>query len=152
MMILATHPNVLHVSERMRASDAREIYATSWADDPADLAARVMMAPGFTWTAHGDDGEPIAVIGSAPLWPNMWQAYAFATDRWPEVYREVTKHALRYMIPGLENSGVHRAQCASIEGHDDAHRWLEFLGASRTSTLDGYGKGGERFFIYSWSR
>ncbi len=53
-------------------------------------------------------------------------------------------------IPGLEARGIHRAECLSIEGHDEAHRWLRWLGARREASLPLRGRDGETFHLYAW--
>ena len=139
----------LYVTTRLRAADAREIYATRIDEDPARLAADAAARVPFAWCAG--KGEPIACIGVVPLWPGVWEAWMFATDRFSEIGLPLTRFAKRGIIPAVAAAGAHRIHCHSIEGHDQAHRWLEALGAVRESEKTGYGKGGETFYVYRLS-
>lgn len=141
---------LLHIVENMRDSDRREIFATRWTEDAAALASDTLAVPGPKWIA-GKDG-PIAAIGAAPRWPGVWSVWMFATPRFPEIGGTLTRFVRRRIIPMLVDAGAHRAECYSIEGHDEAHRWLEFLGAKRSEPIPNFGKGGETFYCYSWAR
>lgn len=136
----------------MRERDAREIYATCWDENPEHLADRVVAGGSFRFV-FAVDGVPACVVGAAPLWPNVWAAFMFATDDWPRVAVSVTRFVRRVMIPVLFEQGVIRVSAASDSAHDTAHRWLELLGAEREgSPLLDFGKDGETFFNYVWRR
>lgn len=145
-----TQRSILYVADRMRDDDRREIFATRWADSPSQLAVDCLAAPGFKWVAHDD--QPIAALGAIPRWPGVWSVWMFATDEFPRIGATLTRFVRRRMIPMLLEAGAHRAECLSIEGHDTAHRWLEFLGAKRSEPIMGLGKSGETFYCYSWAR
>lgn len=146
-----TIDNALSVASRMREWDRREIYATRPDEDPVGLAHACTVHPQYAWTAHIDE-DPVAVVGAHPLHPNVWTVYAFATDRFREIAFPLTKFIRNAMIPALAQfEGVRRAQCLSMAGHADAHRWLTYLGAKRQEQpLEKYGKGGEDFYVFAW--
>ena len=143
--------DVLVVARAMRQRDAEEIYAIRWHEDPEALAAEVVTSGAFRWGAYYE-GRPVAMIGACPLWPNVWTVWSFGTDEWNRVAPALAKHARKFMLPALEGFGVIRAFCWSMEAHTDACRWLEFLGATAEVTLDNYGKNGQRFVCYGWTR
>lgn len=143
--------DALYVAQRMRAADAREIWATRWNEDPHELARDAVACAPVAWTACKGH-VPVACIGAGPLHPGVWRVWMYATDDFPSVGMKVTKFARRVMIPALLHAGAHRAECLSIDGHDQAHRWLEALGAAREATLGGYGRDGEDFHLYAWRR
>jgi len=144
--------DLLFVAVNMREEDEREIFATRWSKNPSNLCDTIMSYGNFGWVAGSDEGEPIAAFGAMPTWNGVWQVWMFATPRWKEVSYGVTKFIKRVMIPALEDSGLHRAECRSIEGHTTAHRWLESLGATKESECKHYGSNGEKFYIYCWTR
>lgn len=133
------------VVANMRACDRREIEATNWNLD--SLAEQVVMLREFAFFAS-HRGRPAAVIGAAPMWPGVWSVFAFGTDDFQRVGLRLTKFAARFIIPAIEGSGGHRMECASIDGHDEAHRWLESLGFHRECSMPRYGRGGETFHRY----
>lgn len=145
-----TPETALYVAVNMRDSDAREIFATRRDEDRARLAADTARRGDFAWCAG--DGEPIVAIGVVFLWPGVWQAWMFATDRFDAVGFPLTRWVRRVMMPEIDRTGAHRVQAYSIEGHHQAHRWLEGLGAVHEFTHPNYGKNREPFRAYAWNR
>lgn len=145
-----TYDEALFVAKNMREWDKKEIYATRWNDDPSDVAQDCVWLGEFGWIAS--DPEPIAVIGAGPCHPGVWNVHMFATDNFSKIAISLTKFVKRVIIPSLAASGAHRVECKSMDGHEDAQRWLEFLGAQRESTLPEYGREAEDFHLYVWRR
>jgi hypothetical protein len=142
------------IAERMRERDRVECLATCFTT-PAQLAADAMLGGGFcnvAWieSLDGAHARPVAAIGARQRWPGVWSVWAWGTDEWPKVVVSLTRHAKRTLIPLLVERGAHRAQCASLAEHAEAHRWLEYLGAKREATLTGYGRNGEDFALFRW--
>jgi len=146
----------------LRAADRREIEATVHRFDSDALAhATCACRLGFVAAAEeplspegygGARLTPVAVLAAGELWPGVWQLGLFATPRWPEVGRGVTRFARRWLKPRLLALGAHRAQAFSIADHDEAQRWMLRLGAHCEATLAGWGKGGEDFKVFVWRR
>ena len=145
-----TPESVLHVATNMREADHHEIFATRWDNDPLPIVNACLMCGDISWVAAKD--EPIAVIGAIPIHPGVWQAFLFATDRFNEISLSLTTWVKRVMMPTLFGLDIHRCECKSMASHAEAHRWLEYLGWKRESTIAGYGRGGEDFYYYVWSR
>jgi len=152
--LITTHTlaDVTHIARNMRPRDREEIFATRYGEDTDKLAHDTLSTGPFQWCAVADDGEPIAVIGAHPRWPNVWSAWAFGTARWPEAIGLLTRHVRRFMLPALYNSGAARVDAMSLATHEDARKWLEFLGAKPKEKLDNWGKNGEDFVNYVWTR
>jgi len=146
---------VVPVCMNMREKDREEIFATRWEDADANgfdrLAADVMASGNFRWAATIED-RPVALIGAVPKWPGAWNVWAFGTWEWADAAITLTRHVRKYMIPRLFAAGARRAECLAMEANTSSCRWLEFLGAERETTLDNYGKGGQTFVHYCWSR
>lgn len=140
--------NLLHVADRMREWDRREVFATMWEDDTGALVRYLLSFGQVRWVVGLD--EPIAAFGCAPLWPGCWSMWLFATDDFHRIGLGVTRMVIRSIVPMLWGGGARRLECRSMEGHVDAQRWLCTIGASREATLRSYGKGGEDFHVYTW--
>jgi hypothetical protein len=151
MLCELNEAGLLYVADNMREIDKKEVFATRWDDNPEDLVDCIMAKGSFGWISVANDGIPVAAFGAIACWPGVWQVWMFATDRWDEVSSEVTKFIKRIMIPAIKSTDWLRAECRSIEGHDTAHRWLEFLGATREASLKMLGKNGDTFHVYSWT-
>ena len=145
-------PAVEHVVANMREWDRREIFATRLDGKEVEtLAEDVFHVGPVSWVAY-QELEPVAVFGCAPCWRGVWNMWFFATDKFPQIGLGVTKLIVRHIVPMLWDGGAHRLQCNSMEGHVEAHRWLETLGAKREATLRGFGRDGETFHTYAWSK
>lgn len=141
-----TKAETQHVVANLRDLDREEIEATSW-DLGQNYVHSLQMIRAFQYVAYAGD-DPAAIFGAWPHWPGVWNVYAFGTDAFPA--RSLTKFIRRSMIPTLLEMGAHRADCASLDSHHVAHRWLERLGARRESVMPGFGKNGETFIRYVW--
>ena len=144
-------PDMVHaVAANMREWDRREIFATRTNDSPALLAEEALACGPISWVAgRGDD--PIAAFGCAPMWRGVWSMWLFATDDFGQIGISVTKLIVRTIVPMMIDAGAHRLEARSMEGHTDAQRWLEVIGAQREGgPLRGFGRDGQDFHIYTW--
>lgn len=144
-----TPEDCLYVCQRLRELDRVEVFATMWSDEPADMAAVTMALAGdMAWCAS-KDGEPVMVLGAAQAWPGFWSVYAFGTDRVPEIGLSVTRFVKKVIFPAMKAAGWRRAECRSMDGHTDAHKWLEALGGQRDpNPITRFGKNGETFHSF----
>lgn len=147
-----TLERVMHVAVNMREKDREEIFATRWDDDPESVAKSLVALDPIGFVVTADDGEPISVFGVHEMWPGVFSVFMFATDRWNEVSFSVTKFVMRHMIPSVMSGNFVRAECKSLSTHEQAHKWLEMLGAYKESESPCFGKNGESFFTYSWTK
>ena len=147
-----SYDDILFISERLRAWDRKEIFALMWSDSPIDLATTCAQLAANAFTLHGDDETPIAYVGAIPLWPGFWKVWMFATDDFRKIGLRATTWVKQHFIKGIVEAGAVRAECQSMDGHVEAHRWLEVLGAEREGEHDSYGKNGEIFVTYKWTK
>ena len=148
---------LLYITQNMREKDRHEILATLYDmthEEATELITQMTLDAatkmGIGWIGYRGD-EPIAVLGMSMMHPNVSQVWMYATDRWPLVALSLTKFAKKTIIRLLKDSGTHRAQCFSIEGHDVAHDWLNMLGATEECVAPNYGRNGEAFHLFAWS-
>lgn len=143
--------DMLDIAKNLRARDRQEIFACRYGEDPAELARDATNSGAFRWGAYVD-GKPVAAIGAVPRWPRVWSVWAYGTDEWPKVAVLLTRHARRFMMPALYRSGAIRVDARALATHTDARAWLEYLGAEPKEVLDKWGKNGETFVNYVWTR
>ncbi|WP_319496006.1 hypothetical protein [uncultured Cohaesibacter sp.] len=142
--------DVLEIAKHMRARDREEIYATRYGED-ANEVARDVVGSGFYWVAYVD-GRPAAVFGAYPRWPRVWSAFAFGTDDWKHAVISVTRTIRSVLMPAIYKTGAIRVDAMSLDTHTDARAWLEYLGATGGETLANWGKKGQNYTIYTWTR
>ncbi len=146
--------NILHVCRNMRDLDREEVFAVSFAETDEELADNLLRIIGsFSFCMCTDDGEPTVLIGAVEGWPGFWSFWMIATPRFPEIYTDLTKWAFRGMLRTLfDDLGLRRGEAQSLVSHETAHRWMERLGAVREGYHPQYGKNGEDFVTYVWTR
>lgn len=106
------------------------------------------LTPGWDWIAYLN-GQPAAAFGFQPMTTPVWQAWALGTRAMTRVIPAITRWCWS-QEQRLIDAGVRRVEARSIEGHDQAHRWLERLGCSRVCALPDHGRDGELFYLYAW--
>lgn len=149
---IANRPElVFPVAENMRAADRAEIFATRFDDSAERLAGEAIQTGSLIGWVAGLE-EPIAAFGCHMLWPGVYSMWLFATDSFHQIGLPVTRLVIRDIVPMLFEGGAHRLEARSMEGHTDAQRWLETVGARREATLKGYGRDGQDFHVYAWER
>lgn len=146
-----SYEDMLEICRNLRVRDREEIYATRWEATPEALARDSELTGAFRWAAYLD-GRPVAAIGAFPRWPNVWSVWAYGTDDWDKVVLALTRHVKKFMIPALHRSGYVRADCAAMLSHEDARLWLTYLGGKQEKVMDKWGKNGETFVLYCWTR
>jgi hypothetical protein len=154
MTVSLIEPDVsamLSIASRMRDLDREEIMATRDDESVVLLAEQAAGTGALRW-AFAVDGRPVCAMGAVPLWRGSYSVWMFATDDFDRVSLAVTKHAVRVMMPAMLARGLSRASCATLDRHVTAHAWLASLGGQYETDMPGYGKNGETFFLYAWSR
>ena len=154
MFIRHAEPDeVFHVARNMRERDFEEISALKYTDDRDEMAYQIANATAEFETVYVvGDTEPVAIVTYIPVRPGVWNLGMFATDRFKSVGLYLTKRIIRDIIPALDRAKAHRVEAFSIEGYDEIHEWLRFLGLEEECTLSGYGKNGEDCKVFSYVR
>lgn len=146
-----TEGDLSFIVHNMREWDRREVYAVSSTDDPGELVDHLLANMGkFAFIACHDDGEPVVAIGAVMGWPGFWSPWAIGTDRFAEIALPLTRFVRNEMIPAMKDLGFRRAECFSMVGHTESHRWLAACGGCAEYTSKSYGKNGEDFVLFAW--
>ena len=151
----ADRRDVFHVAMEMRERDYEEISCLTFAQNREELAnylADSYAAHQNVYACGTSKDGPIAIIAYIPVRPGVWSLGLFATDKFQKVGRFLTKAIIRDIIPALDRGNAHRVEAQSIEGYDQVHRWLEFIGLKKESDLPGFGRNGENFVNFTYVR
>jgi|TARA_R110000822_G_scaffold7025_3_gene29103 hypothetical protein len=145
--------DIFDVAQNMRVRDFEEISSLRYVQDRDELAYNIAnQISEFETVYVVGDTEPVAIVSYIPVRPGVWNLGMFATDKFKSVGLYLTKRIIRDIIPALDRAKAHRIEAFSIEGYDEVHDWLEFLGLEEECTLSSYGKNGEDFKVFSWVR
>jgi|TARA_R110001632_G_scaffold112417_1_gene223453 hypothetical protein len=145
--------DIFTVAQKMRDKDFNEISSLLYVDDRDELAFNLSnKISNFETVYVVGDTEPVAIVSYIPVRPGVWSLGMFATDKFKSVGLYLTKRIIRDIIPALDRAKAHRVEAFSIDGYDEVHDWLNFLGLQEECTLSKYGKNGEDFKVFSWVR
>lgn len=150
MIIDPTLEEIRHVVLNLRDQSRREIFQATDMDEEA-FAQSVFHARGFTWVGY-HNGAPTAILGAHRQHQGVWSVFGFGTEDWQAIWRAVTRTAKVDMFRMVSECGCHRAHCVTMTESTDVHRWLRLLGATEESVMRGYGKGGEDYTMFSWTK
>ena len=142
-----TESEIVEVVWHLRQRDRQELcaYGMKFRD-----AIEAFMAPCVLSRSFACHGSPVAIVVFHALTPSALSVSMMATQEWPRVASNVLRWGTRIARPGLLARGFHRAECRTMEGHDDAVRFLERLGFKRECRLPGFGADGSAFLQYAW--
>jgi hypothetical protein len=149
----ATVAAVREVAENMRPRDREEFMAVSPFETHGQLVDAVVERYALHQDAYvfrTDDGRPVGVAGMIRHRPNVITLLFFATEQLAEIGSDLTRFVRKVLFPKYRELGVHRIECASIEGYAETHRWLEVLGLQQEAVMPGYGRGGETYIQFAW--
>lgn len=97
------------------------------------------------------DEWPAAVVAFHAVTPRTVSASMLATDEWPRVARSVIRWGRRVAKPDLLARGFARAECRTMEGHDDAIALLVSMGFRRECRVPAFGATGKTFIQFAWT-
>lgn len=106
---------------------------------------------GESWVAYLK-GRPVMVFGYMPMNVAAVSIWAMGTKHATRVVPAVTRHVVLDVIPSLIERGYHSMEARSIIEHEQAHRWMESTGAVRSGEPFPYGRDGELFQLFRWTR
>lgn len=153
-VVPVTAENLRYVAERMRDRDLAEFSAMAYTDTREEAADRLVRAyadhPGLECVTL-DDGTPVGVGGVLWLRPGVASLLFFATDDFDRIVVSLTRHA-RLNVFRPARALAHRIECFSLSTYTQMQQWVELFGLRPEATLRRYGKGGEDFIVYAWTR
>jgi hypothetical protein len=147
----ATADEAMMVAARMRDRDALEFFAVSGCASMGHMkraAAERAIATRALCASHND--IPVGIGGLVETRPGVASLLFFATEDFSKIVIDLTRFVSKELIPAGKDMGFHRIECVSHELHTDAHRWIKQLGLTEEAVLQGFGRGGETFILFSW--
>ena len=149
----ATVRTVREVAENMRERDRAEFMAVSPFQTHGQLVDEIVERYALHQDAYAflaADGTPVGIAGLIQHRPNVITLLFFATEQFPEIASDLTRFVVQRLFPVYKARGVHRIECASIEGYGETHRWLGVLGLKEEAVMPCFGRGGETYIQFAW--
>jgi hypothetical protein len=153
----ATVRDMCWIAAHMRPNDWREISALI-GDVPRRDAALMMLASSrrphggvYAWQVE-EDGQPIAAWGFSYVYEHVASAWSYGTSRMCRAIVPITGWSQIYLPQLFEAEKQQRVEVRTIEDHDISHKWLRRVGAELECVLPCYGRHGETFHQYVWTR
>jgi hypothetical protein len=98
------------------------------------------------------DGNPEAAFGCGQLRRGYWVAWSWGTDRLAKCLPTMIRFITERLQPAVYEAGALRVEARALASHRQARRFLERIGGQFCCELPAYGKNGETFVLYQWTR
>lgn len=145
----ATLRDLSYIAANLRPEDRAEIDCQFDEWSPALLALTALQ--GFAYVAELD-GNPEAGFGAAEQRGGLWIAWSWGTRRMRRCVPGITDFFHAVLGPQVAARGAWRVEARALAANELALRWLARLGATQRCLLPGYGRNGEDFLLYDWTR
>lgn len=146
----ATLRDMSYVLYNLNPADEAE---TACQIDPAlrrDQLAYMLLMSGDNFAVR-ENGNPIAVFGTAPLNRACLSVWALGTKRMPKALAPIGRHLCDVHLPGMVAQGYLSMEARSLATHHAAHRWLEWWGAKQHGGPFEYGNDRDLFLLFRWT-
>jgi hypothetical protein len=149
-IIPATFRDLSYIASRMRADDRAEAEAQIGPFHSMDLAAAHLRDVALVALL---DGNPEAAFGASRFMGNhLWNAWSWGSPKIGRCAPAITRHVRDVLVPDLIGMGAWRVEARALASHRTARNWLRRMGATERCILPSYGRGGEDFFLYDWTK
>ncbi|RWN57779.1 hypothetical protein [Mesorhizobium sp.] len=148
-IISATLRDLSYIAANLRLEDRTEIDCQFDEWSPALLALTALQ--GFAYVAELN-GNPEAGFGAAEQRGGLWIAWSWGTRRMKRCVPGMTEFFHAMLGPQVAAHGAWRVEARALASNELALRWLARLGATQRCRLPGYGRNGEDFLLYDWTR
>lgn len=141
--------DLTYILSRLREADRVELDCQFNTWTPAEVALIAMQ--GHAYVAELD-GNPEAAFGACETRQGLWVAWSWGSNRMARCVPAMTRFFHAVLGPDVAAAGAWRVEARPLAGNELATRWLQRLGATYRCDLPGYGKNGENFELWDWTR
>jgi hypothetical protein len=138
-----------YVASHMRASDRAEVEAQIDEWSAAHVAALSLRDYAYVVEL---DGNPEAAFGCGQVRRGYWCAWSWGSDRLAKCLPVMIRFITEELQPAVYEAGALRVEARALASHKQARRFLERIGGQFCCELPAYGKNGEDFVMYQWTR
>ncbi|WP_024337990.1 GNAT family N-acetyltransferase [Bradyrhizobium japonicum] len=145
----ATFRDLSYIAAHMRAADRAEVEAQL--DEWSAPAIAAMSLRDFAFCVELN-GNPEAAFGCGQVRKGYWIAWSWGTDRLTKCLPVMVRFITEQLQPAVYEAGALRVEARALARHRQARHFLERIGGQFRCYLPAYGKGGEDFVLYDWTR
>ncbi len=138
-----------YIAANLRPEDLAEIDCHAGAWSPELLALSTLK--GLSYVAELN-GNPEVAFGAHEQRRGLWIAWSWGTPRLKRCIPRVTQFFFAVLGPAVAERGAWRVEARPIADNPVAVAWLRKLGATERCRLPSYGKNGEDFLLFDWTR
>jgi hypothetical protein len=149
LIVPATLRDLTYVAAHMCDEDRAEVACQL--DDASALAVATASFRDFAFCVELD-GNPEAALGCGCVRSGYWVAWSWGTRRAWRCWPEMIGFIRGWLQPSVYDMGAYRVEARALLSHERAHRFLERIGGQRRCELRAFGRGGEDFVLYDWTR
>jgi len=133
----------------MRAADRAEVECQIDEWSAVNIAAMSLRDFAFVVELNGN---PEAAFGAGQVRKGYWLAWSWGTDRLIKCLPAMVRYITEELQPAVYAAGALRVEARALKSHTQAQRFLQRIGGHLRCELPAYGKGGETFLLYDWTR
>lgn len=148
-VIGATIRDLTYILATLRHEDRAEIDCQFDEWHPEMIALQALQGPAYVAEL---DGNPEAAFGAAEIRKGLWIAWSWGRPRMWRCVPLMTRFFFAVLGPDVAAQGAWRVEARPLASNEVALRWLRRLGATERCLLPAYGKNGEDFMLYDWTR
>lgn len=138
-----------YVAAHMRAADRAEVECQIDEWSAANVAALSLRDFAYVVDLNGN---PEAAFGCGQVRRGYWIAWSWGTERLIKCLPTMIDYITGTLQPAVYASGALRVEARALKSHKQARRFLERIGGTFRCELPAYGKNGEPFVMYDWTR
>lgn len=151
-----TFREVEEVAHNMRDTDIQELAAIYPFDDRTSVAdAYIKQWRSFETSGlccYLENGDPVAIGLTIMSRPNVITLSFISTDDFGQIAKPGAKYLKGTLFPNFQAKGVHRIETVTVDGYEVNHRWLGMLGLKHEAEHKMFGKNGETFHTFAWTK
>jgi hypothetical protein len=148
-VVPATLRDLSYVAANMRAVDRAEVECQ--VDEWNAVAIAAMSLRDFAFVVELN-GNPEAAFGAGQVRKGYWIAWSWGTNRLTKCLPVMVDYIMTRLQPDIYSAGALRVEARALKSHCQAHRFLKRIGGHLRCDLPAYGKGGEDFLLFDWTR
>lgn len=145
----ATLRDLTYIACNLRPDDHAEADCQFDTSNANLIAIAALQGPSYVVELRGN---PEAAFGAVQHRKGLWTAWSWGTPRMARCVPAITAFVRDELISDLVDQGAHRVEARALASNAMALRWLRRLGANERCLLPAYGKNGEDFVLFDWTR